>query len=69
MAQNFLSDLKLVLNGAEKVAKAACEYGAAEIRQSWNNSSVRTVAKKVSMNVEEVVSYAVTNPDKAGVSL
>lgn len=66
MAQNFLSDLKLVLNGAEKVAKAACEYGAAEIRQSWNNSSVRTVAKKVSMNVEEVVSYAVTNPDKAG---
>lgn len=67
MAQNLLSDLKLVLNGAEKVAKAACEHCASEIRQSWHNSSVRTVTKKVSMDVEEVVSYAVTNPQKAGV--
>lgn len=67
MAQNFLSDLKLVLNGAEKVARAACEHGASEVRQSWHNSSVRTVTKKVSMDVEEVVSYAVSDPQKAGV--
>lgn len=66
MAQNFLSDLKLVLNGAEKVARAACEHGASEVRQSWHNSSVRTVTKKVSMDVEEVVSYAVSDPQKAG---
>lgn len=66
MANHFIADLKLVLKGAEKVAKAMCDHGASELRQSWHNSSVRTVAKKVSMDVEEVVSNAVANPQKAG---
>lgn len=66
MANHFIADLKLVLMGAEKVAKAMCDHGASELRQSWHNSSVRTVAKKVSMDVEEVVSNAVANPQKAG---
>lgn len=66
MAKHFFPDLKLVLKGAEKVAKALCEHGASELRQSWHNSSVRTVAKKVSMDVEEVVSNAVADPQKAG---
>ncbi|KAH7940492.1 hypothetical protein HPB49_000503 [Dermacentor silvarum] len=66
MANHFLPDLKLVLKGAEQVAKALCEHGASELRQSWHNSSVRTVAKKVTMDVEDVVSNAVANPQKAG---
>lgn len=66
MANHLITDLKLVLKGAEQVAKAMCEHGASELRQSWHNSSVRTVAKKVSMDVEEVVSNAVANPQKAG---
>ncbi|XP_075555026.1 ubiquinone biosynthesis protein COQ8, mitochondrial [Dermacentor variabilis] len=66
MANHFLPDLKLVLKGAEQVAKALCEHGASELRQSWHNSSVRTVAKKVTMDVEDVVSSAVANPQKAG---
>uniref|UniRef100_A0A131YDK4 Chaperone activity of bc1 complex like mitochondrial n=1 Tax=Rhipicephalus appendiculatus TaxID=34631 RepID=A0A131YDK4_RHIAP len=66
MANHLIADLKLVLKGAEQVAKAMCEHGSSELRQSWHNSSVRTVAKKVSMDVEEVVSNAVANPQKAG---
>lgn len=66
MANHFLSDLKLVLKGAEQVAKAVCEHSASELRQSWHNSSVRTVAKKMTMDVEDVVSDAVANPQKAG---
>lgn len=66
MANHLIADLKLVLKGAEKVAKAMFDHGASELRQSWHNSSVRTVAKKVSMDVEEVVSNAVANPQKAG---
>ncbi|XP_077522042.1 ubiquinone biosynthesis protein COQ8, mitochondrial [Amblyomma americanum] len=66
MANHFFTDLKLVLKGAEKVAKAMCDHGASELRQSWHNSSVRTVAKRVSMDVEEVVSNTVTDPQKAG---
>ncbi|KAH7972693.1 hypothetical protein HPB52_015618 [Rhipicephalus sanguineus] len=66
MANHLITDLKLVLKGAEKVAKAMCEHGASELRQSWHNSSVRAVAKKFSMDVEEVVSNAVANPQKLG---
>ncbi|XP_037274854.2 ubiquinone biosynthesis protein COQ8, mitochondrial isoform X2 [Rhipicephalus microplus] len=66
MANHLIADLKLVLKGAEQVAKAMCEHGSSELRQSWHNSSVRTVAKKVSMDVEEVVSNAVANPQSAG---
>nr|XP_037274854.1 LOW QUALITY PROTEIN: atypical kinase COQ8B, mitochondrial-like [Rhipicephalus microplus] len=66
MANHLIADLKLVLKGAEQVAKAMCEHGSSELRQSWHNSSVRTVAKKVSMDVEEVVSNAVANPQEAG---
>uniref|UniRef100_A0A224YJM1 Chaperone activity of bc1 complex like mitochondrial n=1 Tax=Rhipicephalus zambeziensis TaxID=60191 RepID=A0A224YJM1_9ACAR len=66
MANHLIADLKLVLKGAEQVAKAMCKHGTSELRQSWHNSSVRTVAKKVSMDVEEVVSNAVADPQKAG---
>uniref|UniRef100_A0A131XS26 Putative aarf domain-containing protein kinase 4 n=1 Tax=Ixodes ricinus TaxID=34613 RepID=A0A131XS26_IXORI len=64
MAKFCLGDIKLVVRGAEKVARALTDHEVQRLRLAWQNSSVREVSKKVAMSVEDRLSSTIANPEK-----
>ncbi|CAN8000528.1 unnamed protein product [Ixodes hexagonus] len=64
MAKFCIGDIKLVLKGAEKVAKALTDHEIDRLRLTWQNSSVRDVSRKVAMSVEDRFSSTIANPEK-----
>lgn len=65
MAKFCIGDLKLVLRGAEKVARALTDHEVDRLRLAWQNSSVRDVSKKLTMTVEDRLSSTIANPEKS----
>uniref|UniRef100_A0A0K8RN80 Putative chaperone of bc1 complex-like mitochondrial n=1 Tax=Ixodes ricinus TaxID=34613 RepID=A0A0K8RN80_IXORI len=64
MVKFCLGDIKLVVRGAEKVARALTDHEVQRLRLVWQNSSVREVSKKVAMSVEDRLSSTIANPEK-----
>lgn len=64
MAKFCIGDIKLVIRGAEKVARALTDHEVQRLRLAWKNSSVREVSKKLAMSVEDRLSSTIANPEK-----
>ncbi|KAM7288237.1 atypical kinase COQ8B, mitochondrial [Ixodes scapularis] len=64
MAKFCIGDIKLVIRGAEKVARALTDHEVQRLRLAWKNSSVRDVSKKLAMSVEDRLSSTIANPEK-----
>lgn len=65
MAQARYQDGLKMIKGFNLIAKAFCEHQTAEIKQIWNNSSIRAAAQEIQFQVEEKISDSMVSEGKS----
>lgn len=62
------SDLSVILNGLEIVARAFIKVQEKEFDKFWRNSSLSTISKSVVTSAEETISSVISSSNKGNVS-